>query len=188
MRDEDFFSAGVGPGGLNSREQIRLLLCYLALRLPEPMTLRQAEQVLTQEGLANYFEFRAAMEKLLTQGHLTAEEAPGGMRLRLPEEYRRAAAELAKELPSHIRDRALHCAQTIQESERRERDENVSVCPLEGGGFYVTFRQGEGSDMLMSITVYLANRAQVEEVKARFVAQPGRLYAAVLAALTEGST
>ena len=181
--DPNFLTAGVAPGGLYSREQIRLLLCWLALRLPEPLTAQQAERCFMEESLANYFEFYAALESLLVEGRLEAERAEGAMRLRLPEQYHHAVEELSKELPRLAQDRALLRTEQIQEQERRERDNMISVYPLKDGGFLMTFRQGSGSDTLMSVTVYLADRAQVERVRERFLREPGRLYEAVIGAL-----
>ncbi len=185
ITDPDFLTAGVAPGGLYNREQIRLLLCWLALRLPEPLSVQQAEQCFMEEGLANYFEFRAGLEALLADGQLEAERAQGVTRLRLPAQFRHAVEDLAGELPRQVRDRALLRAEQIQEQERRERDNQISVYPLRDGGFLMTFRQGSGSDTLMSVTIYLADRAQVELVRERFLRNPGRLYEAVLGALED---
>jgi len=55
MRDDSFLSAGVPPGGLHSREEIRLLLCFLAGSLAQPLTEDLAEQVFAGEGFTNYF-------------------------------------------------------------------------------------------------------------------------------------
>ncbi|MDR3313560.1 MAG: DUF4364 family protein [Oscillospiraceae bacterium] len=181
--DPDFLTAGVAPGGLYNREQIRLLLCWLALRLPAPLTVQQAEQCFMEEKLANYFEFRAGLEGLLASGQLEAERAAGATLLRLPDRYHHAVEELVRELPRQACDRALLRAEQIQEQERLERDNQISVYPLRGGGFLMTFRQGSGSDTLMSVTVYLADREQVERVRARFLENPGRLYEAVLGAV-----
>ncbi|MCL2105732.1 MAG: DUF4364 family protein [Oscillospiraceae bacterium] len=184
QQNENFLSAGVEPGGLYSREQIRLLLCWLVRHCAEPLRVSVAELSFAEEGLANYFEFRAALDELLRSGQLTADQNEGGESvLALPEAYWHAVEELARELPRRVRDRALHTAEQLQERERRERDNQISVYPLRAGGYYVTFRQGDGSEMLMSVTVYLADRAHVESVKARFLAQPGKLYEAVIRAL-----
>ena len=182
--DENFFSAGVAPGGLYSREQIRLLLCYLLLHVATPLSISQAELVFTEEGLANYFEFRAALEELLRLEQIKIEQAEGTNLLRLAEKLKFAVEDLvAKELPRSVCARALHTAELVQERERKERDNQLSVYPVQGGGFYVTFRQGDGSDMLMSVTVFLADRAHVESVKAKFLSHPGKLYEAVIHAL-----
>jgi hypothetical protein len=74
----------------------------------------------------------------------------------------------------------------LQEEGRREKENHITVYPTSGGGCYMTFHQGESADMLMSVTVYLPDKEQAARVRARFLANPGRLYGAVLNALEGG--
>jgi len=180
MRDDSFLSAGVPPGGLHSREEIRLLLCWLAGRLAQPLTDELAEQVFAGEGLANYFEYTAALHELLKAGRLVMSNGPEGAALRLDAKYAHAADELAKELPRRVRDRALHAAEQLQAQSRRERENGITVYPAEGGGCYMTFRQGQGGDMLMSVTLYAPDRDTAEALRAKFLENPGRVYSAVI--------
>jgi hypothetical protein len=182
MKD-DFISAGVAPGGLYNREEIRTLLCDLTMQLARPLTISVAEAALTGEGLVNYFEFHAALQELTQTGKLELESSRGELVLRLPRRYHQAAATLARDLPRHARDRALHAAEQLQQSSRREADNRISVYPTKDGGFYITFRQGESDDMLMSVTIYVPDKEQAELVRRRFLEEPGRLYRAVIGAL-----
>jgi hypothetical protein len=182
MRDDGFLCAGVLPGGLHSREEIRLLLCYLAAHLAQPLTAGLAEQVFAREGLANYFEYTAALHELLGAGQLTMSTQAGEAVLRLDEKYAHAANELAQELPRRVRDRALHAAERLQAQSRRERENGITVYPAGGEGCYMTFRQGKGSDMLMSVTVYVPDRETAQAMRARFLENPGKLYSAVIEA------
>jgi hypothetical protein len=182
MRDDSFLSAGVPPGGLHSREEIRLLLCYLAGHLAQPLTEPLAEQVFAGEGFANYFEYTASLHALLKAGQLTISVASGESILRLDPKYAHAAAELAKELPRRVRDRALHAAEQLQAQSRRERENGITVYPAEGGGCYMTFRQGQGSDMLMAVTLYAPDKVTAETMRAKFLENPGRVYSAVIEA------
>jgi len=183
MKNDDFLSAGVAPGGLYSRDEIRVLLCDLAAQLALPFTVTQAEAVFVGEGLANYFEFHAALHELTQQGKLLLEAKLGQLCLALPESNKHAAATLAAELPRRVRDRALHAAEQLQLHTTREADNRISVYPTDGGGFYITFRQGESDDMLLSVTVYAPDKDEAERVRARFLKNPGKLYSAVLGAL-----
>ena len=185
MKDENYISAGVALGGLYNREEIRLLLCVLAHRLAQPLTTTLAEQVFAQEELANYFEYHAALQELLACGQLTCAAADGGLVLTLPKEYVHGAMELAKELPRRVCDRAIHAAERLQEQNRRERENHITVYPTDDGGCYMTFHQGENRDMLMSVTVYLPDKEQAVRVRANFLEKPGKLYAAVIQALDE---
>jgi len=179
MQGDAFLSAGVLPGGLHSREEIRLLLCFLAGHLAQPLTAGLAEEVFAQEGLANYFEYTAALHELLEAGKLTMSTETGQAVLRLEGKYAHAADELAGELPRRVRDRALHAAERLQALGRRERENGITEYPA-GEGCYMTFRQGRGSDMLMSVTVYAPDKAAAAAMRVKFLENPGKLYSAVI--------
>ena len=181
--DDGFLSAGVRPGGLHSREEVRLLLCWLAKHLAQPLTADLAEQVFAREGLANYFEYTAALHELLKAGHLVMSTEAGEAVLRLEAKYAHAADELARELPRRVRDRALHAAERLQTENRRERENGITVYPAGGGGCYMTFRQGQGSGMLMSVTLYAPDKDTAEDMRVKFLENPGRLYSAVIDAI-----
>lgn len=182
--EQNYFSAGVGPGGLNSREEIRLMICFLVQNLTQPLTCALAEQVFAQEGLANYFEYYAALQELLQSGQLIMQPQEGEDVLRLEDKYRHAAAELAKTLPQRVRDRALHAAEQLQAQHRRAQENGITVYPAGGGGCYMTFRQGQGSDMLMSVTLYAPDRETAQRMRETFLKHPGKLYSAVIEAVS----
>jgi len=183
MTNNNFISAGVAPGGLYSREEIRTLLCDLAMQLAQPLTVSIAESVITGEGLANYFEFHAALHELTQQGKLELLPENGALVLVLPGQFRHATAHLAKDLPRRVRDRALHKAEQLQQQNTRESDNRISTYPTKDGGFYITFRQGESDDMLLSVTIYAPDKNEAERIRQRFLADPGKLYRAVLGAI-----
>ncbi|MCL2494082.1 MAG: DUF4364 family protein [Oscillospiraceae bacterium] len=186
MSDGSFLSAGVPPGGLHSREEIRLLLCWLAANLARPLTEALAEQVFAGEGFTNYFEYTAALHALLEAGQLVMAGAPGEAVLRLDAKYARAAEELARELPRRVKERALRAAERLQAQDRRELENGVTIYPAGDGdaagsvGCYMTFRQGRGADMLMSVTLYAPDRETAEAMRAKFLENPGRVYSAVI--------
>jgi len=182
-KDENFIMAGVAPGGLYRREEIRLLLCDLARQLAQPLSIALAEEVFIGEGLANYFEFHAALHALTGVGHLEIRREGGEAVLVLPAQYRHAAEELARELPRQARERALFAAEQLQQRGQREDENRITEAPTQDGGYYMTFRQGEGSGLLLSVTVYAPDREEVQRLRARFLEDPGRLYKAVIGAL-----
>jgi len=181
----DFISAGVAPGGLYNRAEIQTLLCDLTMQLARPLMISVAEAVFTGEGLANYFEFHAALHELTQQGKLVLQSQNSELVLVLPEQFRHATATLANDLPRHARDRALHAAEQMQQHSRREADNRISVYPTKDGGFYITFRQGESDDMLLSVTIYAPDKDQAERIHQRFLENPGKLYGAVIEAIND---
>ena len=67
----DAFTAGVEPGGLQSKDEIRILLCYLLTSVGVPLHKEAILQSVQANGLANYFEVTDALEALCENGNLT---------------------------------------------------------------------------------------------------------------------
>ena len=69
----DAFDAGIELGGLRSRDDIRLLICYLLKSIDAPMTRQMLNDSMQEDGLANFFEVGQAIEELLKTGNITAD-------------------------------------------------------------------------------------------------------------------
>ncbi len=67
----DALTAGVKPGGLRSKQDIKLLICYLLSSIPQGLSKTDLINVLQDNNLANYFEVASAFDELLKQGNLT---------------------------------------------------------------------------------------------------------------------
>ena len=55
MDGYDAFSAGVEPGGLRNRNEIKVLIAFLLKNTERGLSHRQLMEVIQREGLANYF-------------------------------------------------------------------------------------------------------------------------------------
>ena len=64
----DAMSAGVNPGGLQSRTEIRVLICYVLQYSSAPLPLDKLKERLHFEGIANYFETSYAISDLEESG------------------------------------------------------------------------------------------------------------------------
>ena len=56
---QDAFSAGVEPGGLWHKNDIRILLCYILASVGAPLSRQDLSRIIQEKGLANYFEVEA---------------------------------------------------------------------------------------------------------------------------------
>lgn len=52
----DAFTGGVEPGGLRSKDEIRILICYLLTSVGAPLAKNDLIQIITENGLANYLK------------------------------------------------------------------------------------------------------------------------------------
>ena len=53
MEIYDAFSQGVKPGGLRSRNEIKILICYIICKIDSGITKKQHNEINTTEGLTN---------------------------------------------------------------------------------------------------------------------------------------
>lgn len=180
MKDSDAFTAGVDFGGLRSRQEIKVLICFLLESLEKPLSKGQMNEIMQEHGLANYFEVNQALDELIESG--TAEVLEQDM-LTLTEKGREATPELENNLPKTVREKALNCAVKLQTLARRRRENKIEVEKYEQG-YHVTFSIFDKDDILMRLTVYAADISQVETIKQGFLKDPVSLYSGIIAALS----
>lgn len=183
MDEYDAFSAGVEYGGLRSQQDIKLLICFLLDSLERPLTKTQLNEVMQDQGLANYFEVNQALSDLVATGIVNKDLQEEQEVLSFTERGRDAIALLADELPRTVREKALNAAVRLQIQARHKRENTIEVETLENG-YHVTFTILDKQDVLMRLTVYVADITQVETVKKAFLNDPVSLYSGIIAALT----
>ena len=64
----DAMHAGVAPGGLKSRIEIRVLICYILVNSDLPVPLEAVKEQLHFRGIANYFETAYAIAYITSNG------------------------------------------------------------------------------------------------------------------------
>ena len=52
----DVFTGGIEPGGLRSKDEIRILICYLLSSVSVPLSREDILSIMQENGFANYFE------------------------------------------------------------------------------------------------------------------------------------
>ena len=178
---QDAFSAGVEPGGLWHKNDIRILLCYILSSVRGPLSRRDLTRIIQEKGLANYFEVEDALAGLVEQGNILVDQDGT---CHLTEAGREIAETLDATLPLSVRDKALEAAFTLLADARSHRENRVEVAPLETG-FQVTCHISGGAGMeLMSISLFVPDSAQAELVKERFYRDPEQVYKLLLSSLT----
>ena len=167
MDGYDAFSAGVEPGGLRNRNEIKVLIAFLLKNTERGLSRRQLMEVIQREGLANYFEASQALESLIEGGSVEADESDDEL-LSLTAAGK-TAANIEDELPRAVRDKALATAEELLKQERRMKETPVEIIPLENG-----------CNDLMTLTLYVADMEQAQSVRDKILADPESLYSAVI--------
>lgn len=182
----DAFSAGVEPGGLRNRSDIRLLLCYLLNSVDMPLSRSMILSVIQDSGLANYFEAAAALEELRESGSLTIAENSDDPTYRIAEQGAMVAETLAEQLPVSVREKSVSAALSLLSRTKREQENKVVFRKLEKG-LLVQCHISDGDSDMMAIELRVPDLLQAELVKKRFQSDPSAFYTAVLALLTGDS-
>lgn len=179
----DALNAGVAPGGLRSRGEIRLLILYLLKTDSEPVTRKLIGDVMQERSIANYFEAMDAISELLDNGNITIEKGDEGQDLLvLTERGRQAVSVVEEDLPKTVRETALQTALRFQTLDRNQRENDVQIEPTEDG-YQVSFSMKDNDTMLMSLKMFAADRDEAEKLKRNFLEDPVRVYSDILASL-----
>ncbi len=181
--DRDAFGAGVEPGGLHSRHEIKILICYILIAAGVPMPRNDILDIICGNGMANFFDTSAAIDELVKLGNLCEHEDDT---LSVTDTGSHAAETLADLLPYTIRERSAGAALQLLARRRNERENRADIQKT-AAGYAVTCTVGGGESAMLSFTLSVADDRQAELVRERFLHDPLLLYQSVIAVLTGGA-
>ena len=176
----DAFTGGVAPGGLRSKSDIRILICYLLKSVDAPLSGEDIIRVMQEKALANYFEVNDALSALVSLGNIRREEDGTYV---LEPQGKSVADNLDVLLPLSVRDKAIAAAMSMLASAKIERENAVTTTRTDNG-YNVSCHISGGDMELMNLTVYVPDLYQARVVKKNFHRAPQRIYSLLLAALT----
>lgn len=179
----DAMNAGVAPGGLVNRDDIKMLICYMLDVVGSPVSKRMIGDVMQEEELANYFEVMNAISELIEIGNLEETVEGDEEILTLTERGRSAVEVLAMDIPKTVRETAVKSLVHFMTLERNARENEVQITPRDDGGYDVAFTLKDHDFPMMELKIYVADRDQAETLKHNFVEDPVRIYSSILAAL-----
>ena len=190
MRNMDFdaLTGGIEPGGLRTKNEIRLLICYLLAGIDAPLAKRDIVQIMQENKLANYFEVMDALAEMIETKTVDTTEKN---QLEQPEDCvccnettRSIARQLDTALPLSVRDRAVTAALELLARAKRQHENQVDLIHTEHG-YQVICHISGGKMELMAITLYVPDLRQAQLVKENFQKNPQRIYSILLSSLTD---
>ncbi len=180
----DAFDAGIELGGLRSRDDIRLLICYLLKSIDAPMTRQMLNDSMQEDGLANFFEVGQAIEELLKTGNITTDIIDDEEVLIVTQRGREAAELLQTSLPRTVREKAVNSAIRLTTRAKVERENKMEVKKEDDGGYTITFTLFDRGTELMKLSIYVVDSLQLETVKQNFINDPVKVYSSIITSLT----
>ncbi len=175
------FTAGIEPGGLRNKNEIRILLCYLLSSVRAPLSKSDIISIMQENALANYFEVTDALSELIENGNVLMEE--GTELCSASDSARLVAQQLDTALPPSVRDRAVGAAVNLLARAKRERENKVEISKTDLG-YNVTCHISGGDMELMSFQIYVPDLKQARMVKRNFHREPENVYRVMLALVT----
>ncbi len=181
----DFSTEGIAPGGLTSKTEIRILLCYLLSSVNRPLSLTQITDIVRRDELVNYFELSDSIPDMIKSGHIHVDHTEDKEDYYTATDLGRETSEtLERSLPKTVRDKTIRAATRLLARAKRDSYAKFDSTPCDNGGYTARMRILDGNDELLNLSVFLPDRAQVESVRRAFLGDPALLYKGVLALLT----
>lgn len=178
----DALNAGVKKGGLVSRSQIKILICYILDAVKEPVPAKTLSELLHYDGIANYFEVDSAFGVLLQNGQIEAADTAEETYI-ITEKGSRAAEELRTSLPFTIREIGCSVAVKMLNRIKTSRDYDIDVSET-GNGYTVTCSVTERGIKMLSASVYVSDKQQAQTIKEAFLEKAGTVFSNMIDELT----
>ncbi len=174
------YSEGVKPGGLTTKTETRILLCYLLSCISLPVTRKQIDEVLIGEELVNYFVLAESLSQLLQQNLIEGNDDDGYV---ITQAGKTVADTLANDVPISVRDTAVRGVILAQQYAAKEMSHRCDITKADHG-YSVKCDIGDGTGQLFQMTLYMPDDLSAESVKKKFVKDGDTIYKLVLATLT----
>ena len=180
----DAFTAGVNLGGLRSKNDIKLLICYMLASVNQALSKDEIVSVLQENALANYFEINDAFSDLLGNNNIS--KAPDeSEKYVITESGKLIVNQLDTALPISIREKTIAATVNLLAKIKREKENTVTI-KNESNGCYVSCNISGGDDVdLLTINLFVPDSKQAEMVKQNFQENPDLIYTCMLALLTK---
>lgn len=181
----DTFDEGVVPGGVRSKTEIKILICYIFNSVKENMDKDLITQSITKEELANYFEISSAFDDLIKNGNLKESQVVDGLQTyELTDNGKLIANQLESTLAYTVKDKAYKCAVQML-AEKKKRRENSAEIKRTENGYDVICKISGGNMELLSFTMYAPTNEQAVYLKNNFYDNPSVIYKVMLALMTK---
>ena len=182
----DAFDAGVEPGGLRNKSEIKLLVCYLLKSIKAPIAKQHINEIMQEYGLANYFEVNQALSELSSTGSITVSSSGSDEIFSITQLGAKATETLESTLPISVREKVVNAAIHLLTMVRREKENRVDIQKSDDG-YYVTCHISDSDSDLMAVKIYVADNLQAEMVRQQFLNDPAGIYNKIISLFSENS-
>lgn len=175
----DAITAGVTPGGLQSRTEIRVLICYILSNTSVELNLETVKERLHFDGIANFFETAYAISDLEESGNITVSSVENGVKKYIANSETHSIAEaLGTSVPFSVRERSMDIVGQILSRSKNERENKVSIEKTESG-MYITCSVMDNDFELASVRLLIPDEDTGKAIKENFLKNPVEMLAKI---------
>ena len=171
----DANNAGVKPGGLVSRDEIKILICYIFTRIDKPIPERQLKETLHFEGIANFFEIADAIQQLYAIGHLQRVDKDGEEMYAITESGKDISGALHRSIPLSAREHSIEAIERMLSRHKIEKETKISITKA-NAGYMISCSFMEGETELMTLRLQLPTQEEAYRVKEHFLENAVEIY------------
>ena len=165
----DAIDAGIEPGGLRRRSNVRLLICYIIDCVNKPVKKDYVVASMQKNAIANYFEILDAFNDLVHKKNIIAADEENELYV-LSKSGKRAVS-------------------TVLELIMQEKNEAENIAEIKKikNGYMVKCRVTDEDIDLFSFQLYVPDSKQAKLVKKNFQTNAEMIYKMMIAAITHNS-
>ena len=179
----DAFTGGVDFGGMRTKNDVRILLCYILNSLDAPFSKTALNEALQRTSLANFFEINDALSALKDAGLLTVCLQDNDEYYILTPSGKDVAERLETDLPMSVRETAVAAALELfaKDKARAGADVQIEKLPKE---YHVKMSVKDGDTLMMQTVLYVSDSLQADKIGENFLLHPEKLYGGIVDTLT----
>lgn len=182
--DELDLIAGIGPGGMHDKYEVKILICYLLNNCSKPITQDQLNFIFQNEKIVNYFTYSDAISELFKSEHIFEKEHSDHKKYLYLNELGVTTSQTLKHmLPRSLKDNVIAACMKLLAKLKTEKENEVTVTPF-GTGFNVECIIHDTDFDLMKLTVFAPDEMQATRIKNNFLNSPTNIYSGLINLLT----
>ena len=181
--EKDTFTEGIYPGGLNEKQEIKILVCFILDKLSKPLKKSDMTSILQNYGLANYFEASQAFSEMVANNNIASDENDENC-YKITESGRMIVEQLSGTLPATIKEKALKSAEIYLERVKSERENKVSITK-NSRGYNVSCNISGGEFNMLELTIYAPDINAASVIRDNFHKNPSEIYYSIMSLLTK---
>lgn len=169
----DAFTYGIEKGGLRSKAQINIMVCYIVANANARITSQNIVDAMVTGCIANYFEVSEAIAGAIKRG-LISEDEDGY--LVATKECKRLTDLVENDLPYTMRVKSIELTLKIASVDKYTKENKVDIVKTESGSYTITMHITDKDIDFLVLTLNVPSIAEAEVIREKFLNNPVKLY------------